>query len=69
MKISIGGTDKRALSKSIIENFPIIMPPIELQNKFADFVQKVENTKSKLKENIKDLETLLASRMQHYFGE
>ena len=42
---SKGGTDKRALSKSLIGNYPIITPPKNLQDKFADFVQQVDKSK------------------------
>nr|WP_284078708.1 restriction endonuclease subunit S [Acinetobacter nosocomialis] len=34
--ICVGGIDKRQLNKEHLENFPIIQPPIELQNKFSD---------------------------------
>lgn len=67
-KVSIGGTDKRALSKNIIANFPIIVPPIELQNKFAEFVEKVEKSKSAIKKSLSSFETLKKSLMQKYFG-
>lgn len=57
------------LTIPMIKNERIPLPPIELQNKFAEFVKHIEIIKSQLKDNIQELETLLASRMQHYFGE
>ena len=44
-RTSKGGTDKRALSKSLIGSYPIIMPPKELQDEFADFIKQVDKSK------------------------
>jgi len=43
--VSVGGTDKRALSKTLIGDFPIIVPPMELQKNFIDFVKQVDKLK------------------------
>ena len=43
--VCVGGIDKRQLNKDHIENFPIIYPPIDLQNKFAEFVKQVDKQK------------------------
>ena len=45
-----------------------IVPPIELQNQFADFVTKVEQQKVTVQKSIDRLETLKKSLMQEYFG-
>ena len=45
-----------------------ILPPINLQNQFADFVAKVEQQKATVKKSIDKLETLKKSLMQEYFG-
>ena len=63
------GGNQPNLNADIIKKYKVIIPPIELQNKFAEFVTHIEKLKSKLKDNIQELETLLASRMHHYFGE
>ena len=42
---SKGGTDKRALSKKIIENFEIINPPIKLQNEYVEKVKLIDKQK------------------------
>ncbi len=44
-RTSKGGTDKRALSKSLIGNYPIILPPEELQKRFASIVQQIDKSK------------------------
>ena len=40
-----GGGTREAVTKNQIENFEIIIPPIELQNKFADFVKVIDKQK------------------------
>ena len=63
----VGGIDKRQLNKDHIEDFPIIFPPIELQSDFVKKVALIEQQKAQISSTIKDLETLLASRMQYWF--
>ena len=46
----------------------IILPPIELQREFADFVRQITKSKSVIEKSLKELETLQASLMQKYFS-
>lgn len=62
------GTNTRYLTIGILDSLSFIVPPIELQNKFADFVTKVEQQKSTVQKSIDKLETLKKSLMQDYFG-
>lgn len=55
---------KGILSKSQLSELKFIFPPIELQNKFAAFVEQTEQTKKSLDE----LNLLKDSLMQKYFG-
>ena len=66
---SNGGTDKRALSKKVIEKFPIIIPPLEMQNQFIKFVKQINNQKLIIEKSLKDTEELQDSLMNKYFGE
>ena len=43
--VCVGGIDKRQINKEHLEEFPIIYPPIELQNQFANFVNQVDKLK------------------------
>ena len=43
--VCVGGIDKRQLNKSHIELFPIIIPPIELQNQYVHFLLKINKLK------------------------
>lgn len=45
----------------------IIIPPLPLQQLFAQRIEQIEHQKSEVTKAITDLETLLASRMQHWF--
>lgn len=46
----------------------IIMPPLELQNQFAAFVEQTDKSKVIIQQNLDTLETLKKSLMQEYFG-
>lgn len=65
---SKGGTDKRALSKKVIENFPILNPPMNSQIEFVNFVKIINNQKENCINNIKCLTKILEYKMQEYFG-
>ncbi len=51
-----------------IKKTKIILPPIELQNQFADFVEKVDRQKEQIQKSLEKLEILKKSLMQKYFG-
>lgn len=67
-RTSKGGTDKRALSKGLIGSYPIIMPPKELQNEYADFVKQVDKSKVVVQKALDEAQLLFDSLMQAYFG-
>lgn len=67
-QFKIGGTQK-FISLSLIRSLPIPVPPIELQNTFAEYVQKIDSAKSIIKTQLNDLNELLESKMDFYFGE
>ena len=45
------------------------MPPIELQNQFADFVKQVDKSKLAVQQSLEKTQLLFDSLMQEYFGE
>ncbi len=55
------------LNTSIMKSFKQILPPLSLQQSFADKITTIEHQKQQVQSAIKDLETLLASRMQYWF--
>lgn len=61
------GTTIRNVSLKSMRNFPVPIPPLHLQHLFAQRIEQIEHQKSEVTKVITDLETLLASRMQHWF--
>lgn len=44
-KVCVGGIDKRQINLDQVEEFPIILPPKEQQEKFATFVNQIDKSK------------------------
>ncbi|MCI6406829.1 restriction endonuclease subunit S, partial [Veillonella caviae] len=44
-RVCVGGIDKRQLNKSHIEAFPIIIPPLILQDKYIQYIDQVNKLK------------------------
>lgn len=65
----IKGGARDNLSLKNISDLSIPVPPIELQNTFAEYVQKIDSAKSIIKTQLEDLQELLDSKMDEYFGE
>ena len=61
------GVAQPNLSLGQIRDFNIKVPPLPLQQQFAARIEAIERQKQQVSETIKDLETLLASRMQYWF--
>ena len=51
-----------------ISSAQIPIPPIELQNNFAAFVQQIDKSKFAVQKSLEKAETLYKSLMQEYFG-
>ena len=73
----LGGFDKHCnvtgslvphISAKDIRSFAITMPPLELQEKFADFVEQTDKSKLAIQQSLDKLEILKKSLMQEYFG-
>ena len=63
-----GSAGQRRVPASFLENYKIALPPIELQNQFAAFVEQTEKTKAEVQKSLNELEILKKSLMQKYFG-
>ena len=61
------GATFKELSKEIVENISLKIPPIELQNKFAERVEKIEKLSFEIEKSIKEAENLYNSLMSKYF--
>ena len=56
------------ISAKDIGNFEVMIPPMELQNQFADFVYQVDKSKVAIEKELKKTQLLFDSLMQKYFG-
>ena len=61
-------TNLPKVNKKEVSNFITPLPPIELQEQFADFVEQTEKSKSAVKQVLEKAEMLKKSLMQEYFG-
>lgn len=62
------GVRQKNFNLSMIKEISIPIPPIELQNKFADYVIKIEGEKKKSRESLDELEILFEALMQDAFS-
>lgn len=60
-------TNLPKVNKKELQGFCMPLPPLPLQEQFADFVQQVDKVKSSVKQSLETLETLKKSLMQEYF--
>lgn len=51
-----------------LKGLPTLVPPLELQNQFAAFVEQTEKTKITISKSLEKLEILKKALMQKYFG-
>lgn len=56
------------LHLNVISNTRIPVPPLELQQQFASFVQQIDKSKFVVQKSLEKAETLYKSLMQEYFG-
>ena len=61
------GVRQANIANKDIENLQIPLPPLSLQQLFAQRIEQIEREKSEVQKSIQNLEPLLASRMQYWF--
>ena len=62
------GATFKEISKKVVEQITIPVPPMRLQQDFADKIEAIEKQKELIKESIIQTEELFNSRMDYYFG-
>lgn len=62
------GVRQANISNKDILNLEIPVPPIDLQNQFAAFVEQVDKSKFAVQKALDEAQTLFDSLMQQYFG-
>ena len=56
------------ISKERLGKMSIYLPPIELQNQFAEFVKATDKSKAAIQKSLDETQLLFDSLMQKYFG-
>ena len=56
------------LNSTVIEGISIPLPPLSLQQEFAAKVEAIEAMKAKVRQSLKEAETLFNERMDYYFN-
>ena len=62
-----GAVNQANINSKELASIRIPLPPLSLQQEFAKRIELIELQKAQISSTIKDLETLLASRMQYWF--
>ena len=62
------GSTVAYLSISMTKKLNLMLPPIELQNQFADFIKQVDKSKVAVQKALDETKLLFDSLMQQYFG-
>ena len=62
------GTTVAYLSISMTQMLNVMLPPLELQDRFTDFIKQVDKSKVAVQKALKETQILFDSLMQKYFG-
>ena len=64
----VSGSSSPHINVGDIKAFRMIMPPVELQKQFSDFVKQVDKSKVAVQKALDETQKLFDSLMQQYFG-
>ena len=62
------GSAQPMITQKGISEYLLMLPPIELQNQFAAFVERVDQQKQTVQQGLEKLELMKKALMQEYFG-
>ena len=65
---SFGATNRQRIKEQIFLNYKIYLPPITLQNQFAEIVKQIDKQKFEIEKSLKETQGLYESLMEKYFG-
>ena len=63
-----GAVNQANINAQELQSIKIYLPPFELQEQFAAFVEQTDKSKSAIQKSLEKLETLKKALMQKYFG-
>ena len=61
------GGNQANLNLSLVKSIKVMVPPNNMQQQFCERVNAIEQQKHQVNSTLRDLETLLASRLQYWF--
>ena len=67
--IAKGAVNQANINAQELQEIPIYLPPIELQNQFVNFVRQVDKSREEVKKSLEKTQQLYDSLMQEYFGQ
>ena len=56
------------VTKEQLSGFDFPLPPIELQNQFADFVKQIDKQKFEIQKNLEEMKKTKENLMNKYFN-
>lgn len=59
---------QKNINLKILNDLDVIVPPIELQNQFSEFVKQIDKQKFEIENSLKEMQELYESLMEEYFG-
>ena len=68
ISLKVAGAKMPRVSLDVFRRFPVILPPLALQNEFAKKIETIEKQKELVKRSIVETETLFNSRMDYWFN-
>ncbi len=60
--------NQASINQHDVMDFDIYLPPLNMQQEYANFVRQIAKSKAVIEKSLKELETLQASLMQKYFS-
>lgn len=68
ISVRVAGAKMPRVSMDFLRNFEVILPPLDLQQSFADKIASIEKQKAVLSQSIVESQKLLDYTMDKYFG-
>lgn len=57
------------ITVKMLENMQVILPPLALQQQFAEKIEAIEQQKERIRQSLAEVQLLFDSRMDYYFNE
>lgn len=68
ISVKVAGAKMPRVSLDVLRAFPVILPPLQLQQKFAEKIEAIEHQKTLIKKSIEETQKLFEYTMDKYFG-